>query len=573
MDIVALPNLRRLRQTPSRVWYLQPKLAAALTNEAPFVPILDAETSRSLQLIRACLRKEGEEFPAPTEAPTLLLVPELAIHPDEWPLLRSDLQRCRPNTLFVGGLGHMTELQARAIEDADLWDGPSDGKFTNCAVIAVGGSGQYFLQPKIVPSTAERDVLWKGKGIRLFEGTGITFAVVVCSELLDRPLHETPLKTFLEETDKQNRRLSFVIWIQHNPKPRSAEFAPSLQQLRMHSSATTLLIADSSPARPERFEKYGVSGAIVAHEYLAPDFRFLSGRHHCVEPVGTGLHLGRIILLRYDADVVLVDTVFCDAIDIHSKTGKTLFANVRHYSYCPDGLAPNDENCHIQDLLHPVLPRCTTQGVGDAALERVAAKLVALGIGRFLSFLDVALWPCPSVGEEQHLAGERHPGGDFLCHCWRHRVCLDRLCEDSVQQEWLAEVLGALATLEQSDLDPTPTFNSRPLKNVDLVVDDRRVMIAVIHPCGRDGSVGEALLADRWRPPLRLPFCIVLGEDARSLRPRAESVDASRVRPSGGTDASRAEIAIPALVYQREFWAAHAANSIRALIIERFVTI
>ena len=571
MDTVPLSKLRRVRHIASRVWYLQPKLA--LSNEAPFVPVLDGATSHALQLIRACVRKECKDFPPPTEAPTLILVPELAIHPSEFTLLRSELRACHGNTLFVGGLGHMTEAQARAIENADLWDGPSDGRYTNCALVAVGGSDQFFLQPKIVPSATERDFHWKGKGIRLFTGTDVAFGVVVCSELLDRPLHETTLKTFLQESANKNCHLSFVIWVQHNPKPRSGEFDSSLQQLRTHSNSTAVLIVDSSPHRPERYESYGVSGAIVAHEYLPLEFRFLAGRHHCVEPVGTGLHLGRIVLLRYDADAVLVNTVFCDAIDIHSKTAKTLFENIRHYSYCAGNLAPNDENCHIQDLLRPVLARCVTEGVSEGAVERVAEKVVALGISGFLSFLDVALWPCPADGDQQHLAGEPHPGGDFLCRCWRHRVCVDRLCVDAFQQEWLADVLGALATLEQHNLNPNPTFNRRPLQNADVVVDDRRVQIAVIHPCGRDRLVGEALLADRERPPLLLPSCIILGDDARGLRPRVGSVDASRVPPPRASDASRAETATPALIYQQEFWKAHASNRIRDLITERFVIV
>jgi hypothetical protein len=158
-----------------RIWYIQPRFDVD-ARVAPFVSVPAPGELTALRLLRIVCVYDQTHFPDPGLAPTLILLPEFALPHTEIPTARELISHARPNTLFVLGLGHMSNDQAQVVEpEAQLWDGPADGRFTNCALIGVGGSDRVFLQPKILPSRWEQDVHWPGAVVRLFAGEYIQF--------------------------------------------------------------------------------------------------------------------------------------------------------------------------------------------------------------------------------------------------------------------------------------------------------------------------------------------------------------------------------------------------------------
>jgi len=205
--------LRWPRGERARVWFAQPRLR--LTGQPPFIPLRQEPDPTGLDLLRSIVERERALGPDDdtrfARAPSLILLPEYSIAPADY-LVARDLARSAPrNSLVVFGLGQMTEAEARAIEpEADLWQGGSAGRYTNCAVVAIGGAESVYLQPKILAAKEEEGIHWPGKIVRYFFGRNVQFVVLVCSEFLDRAEHRTTADAIVDRLLDMGRALNLV---------------------------------------------------------------------------------------------------------------------------------------------------------------------------------------------------------------------------------------------------------------------------------------------------------------------------------------------------------------------------
>jgi len=461
LEYQSLEGLRWKEGKQARIWFLQPRLH--ITTTPPFISEKIGSDVAGLELLKACLDEETTSYNPPDEAPAFLLLPEFSIRPDEIASVRPLIAAARPNTVFVSGCGQLTEQQAREIEPGSvLWDGPSHGKFTNCALVGVGGSDRLFLQPKIVPSQWEREAHWPGNKIRCFLGEFVLFVVVICSDLLARPADQTTLADMIIELKRDVRTLNLVIWLQHNPDPRSKEFHQSLASLA--EFAPTVLVVSSRKDRPHRLKNFAVSGAIVPQHALPTSFQNLDASFRYVEPLMDDAYqtpMSRLVLLRYDVDAYRAMTVLAASIRPTDKTAKgALFEYSDPYQYRSGRLEPSRDHTHLEDILTPTIQMACQQAPDLASeINRVAQQLVALGTKNLLGFLDVAILPIPQPGERRHAAGDKHADGDFRCRCWPHRCCIDSLAHEVQAQESLGLVMTAAGALLKCGIDAHPNYN------------------------------------------------------------------------------------------------------------------
>lgn len=556
---------------PARLWYGQPHLSL---NGPPWVPQRDGPNATGFALLEATLNEETR-FPAPTEAPSLILLPEYSLHPDEVePARRLIARRARPKTIVVFGVGQMTEDQARAVEDnPHLWDGPSGGRLTNCAVIAFGGSNEVYLQPKIVRSRWEVE-LWQGRVVRYFVGEYVQFMVVICSDLLDRPQHSTAARHIVDTLQRRGWQLNLVIWIQHNPRPRSPEFIHSIESFATLRSSPTIVAVGSRGERSPRLNNFAVSGALLPNGALSSRFDLLTKPFHYVEPISPQhIRMSRAVLLRYDVDVYQVNTVLADSISSEDRVAKgALFEDSYPYVIQTGTLVRCGENVHIQDIIC----KATTQAVGGFAVLRdhirlVAAQLASLRTKEFLAFLDLAILPNPRTDAELHVAGETHKDGDFLCRCWTHRECVDKLADEDESSEPLVHILMAIGALEQQGINVSFFYNDSDRRTYLRVrIGDGNRLLAAVYPFDFDAEGTDRRLMGKARPRILDCGYIVLGTAGRSGRLRIGALEAGVPSPRGSVRAGTAARPTLRAIYNEEFWKEFQAGTLEPRIRELF---
>ena len=121
--------------------------------------------------------------------------------------------------------------------------------------MAVGGTNQAYLQPKLLKSAFEKDSLWPGRIVRCFEGEYLRFSTFICSDLLNRPGSSSYMDWLADELDKHEERLTFAIWLQHNEKPRSAHFSNAIEAIGRMQHNTTAIVAGSRQADQRHVER------------------------------------------------------------------------------------------------------------------------------------------------------------------------------------------------------------------------------------------------------------------------------------------------------------------------------
>ncbi len=569
LRIVEIREVSWTRGEPARFWYVQPR--TELPHGAPIVPRRNGKTP-ALRLLESTLEAE-KAFPEPKDAPTFIMLPEFAIHPEEAATAVQVGRRARPNTVVVFGLGHLTEAQARALEpDADLWEGPSEGRLTNCAAVVLGGGGPVYLQPKIVRSRWEQNGHWPGRVVRYFEAKNLQFIVIICSELLDRPNGATTARAIVDDLEERGRQLNLVIWIQHNPRPRSAEFSTSIEQFwRLRS--TVVVVGSRVERSTSRVNNYAVCGAIVPQDALAAHFDLLTKRFHYVEPVPSEAALSRVVLLRYDADVYRVHTVLARWIEANVRTAKgALFEESQPYVLDGEALTPSAAHFHIEDICARAgrIATALAPDLADAT-RQILDQLAGLTTTEFLAVLDVGVLPRPAPDDERHVAGAAHLGGDFRCRCWRHRECVDRLADEDEAAEPVAQVILALAALPARGVPVRIAYDASTRTNVVARLGDVQLPIGVVFPFDFDAEGTEVALWGRKRAALVDSAYIVLGVGERAVRPRTSSIDAALARPIGVLRVGTSAAPMLKAVYSAEFWNGVAEGRIRQVLEERFI--
>ncbi len=554
VEPIDLPDLIWGRGAQARLWYIQPPLVLA---GPPFQPQHQPENPTGLQLLAATIEEAGAT-PPPSDAPTIIMLPECSIRPDEIAAARALIRGARTNTLVVFGASQLDELSARALEPGgDLWDGPAAGHFTNVAIIALGGSDRLYLQPKIIRSRHEQDTHWRGRVVRYFRGRHVQFVVVICSELLDRPDGATTVHSVVNEIHANGGRLNLAIWLQHTSNPRSPEFVDSIAEFQVFR--TTLLVVSSACDRRTRMNNYGVSGAIIPHDALPRDFSLLTRRFHYAEPIPSPQLASRMVLLRYDAHVHRVDTVLAESIqpDDHAARG-AVFEESQPFMLRGATLSLSNDHVHLEDLTLRAAQIALARSPAPLhePIRGIRSRLVEQTTTHFSSFLDVGIAPRPRDEASLHPAGMQHPGGDLACRCWEHRECIDKLADDDTAAQPLSVLIEALAAMEMAGLDPRPMYDKDRRTNTCFNIKGQQVSVGLVYPFDLNAEGTErALWGSRSARVVDSPY-IVLGTGGRLRRRPLAQIDPSRAALPGPVRAGISAVPTLRAVYSDDFWTA-----------------
>jgi hypothetical protein len=534
---IELPTIRWVRGRPGRFWLIQARYS--LTGP-PYLPNPIGSPS-AVQLLEYALDYERANYVPSEEAPTFFMLPECSVLPSDVDHVRGLVRAARRNTVVIFGVGQLTEQQALALTGGvSLWEGHAEGvRYANCAVVATGGSRDIHIQPKVLASKWERGIHWSGRVVNYFTGGGVQFVVSICSDLLTEPGDANSASRIVEDLRRRNWPLNLVPWLQYNEKPRAPEFTAALDAFTDYGAM--VVVAASRNTRLPRYANYAVSGAVVRQNMLPRHFEYLALPYHYVEPLKADLPTSRIVLLRYDADVYRVRTVLPDAIDPAANVTKGfIFDDSQPYEHVNGALVASGHHHHLADisaLARQIASERYSQLV--EAIARIADRLIKLSTLEFLAFLDMALLPQPALGTPRHPAGELHEGGDYRCMCWTHRRCVDFLADEQPSAEPVAEVLAAVAAVEQAGVSAQPVCYDRRRTVFRILVGDRARHIAAIFPFHADADGTEEILAGSRAATADILY-IVLGTEGRPARMRTSEAIASRASPSGSNRASLA---------------------------------
>ena len=508
---------------------------------------------------------------APGEgAPSIILMPELSVGTDDITNLRDLVRAARANTLLICGVGHMTADQVDQIEpSAHLLGVPVPGHYANCAVIGCGGMEEIFLQPKVVPSREELDCHWPGRVVRYFVGEYFQFVVFICSEMLDRAQAMTTIGNVLDELEKHGRHLAAVFWLQHNKRPRSDSFSQSLERIT-RLDRPTLFIVGSRNRYPPRFENYAVSGALFKKATLSKHFNILTRKFHYVEPVRESIALSRVVLLRYDVDVNLVETVLANAIEDGDRTPRSqVFSSVVPMVMQGDELIANGANTHLDEIAK--LARDIAVASDNTQADRIQIltdALIALETPGFQNFLDRAIVPRPREEKYRHAAGQEHSGGDSYCDCWKHRECIDSISDDNIQAEPIVHVLLALARIASQGL--SVSFNPDSSANIRLTGSTRHYDLCIVYPFHFDADATEIAVLGGIRPKTAELGYIILGTSGRAGRPALAHISQAVAKSISPVQAASATTPLLKAIYNDELMASGATGQIAELVHQRF---
>jgi hypothetical protein len=553
---IELPSLRWPKGASARIWFCQPQVE--LSSRAPFVPTANV---RSLDILRATFKRDAEWGAPAGGAPSIVLLPEMSISPADVASVRELIAGSRGNTLLIGGVGHMTSEQIDPIEASSGLCGPPVAEhYANCALIGCGGENNVYLQPKIVPSKDELDHHWPGRVIRYFIGKSFQFVVVVCSEMLNRAGEKTTMSEVLQNLDENGRQPPTVFWLQHNARPRSSDFSQSLEELALNRR-TSVFVSSSRMKCPPRFEHYSVSGAFFERDAVARHFGILTRRFHYIEPVANQVRLSRVVLLRYDVDVNVVDTILGNAIDAKDRTQRSqLFGSALPMNVIAGSLVESLENKHLAEI---ALLACETAAATDntqsANVRALTEALVALGTARFQDFLDLAIVPRPLVKDDRHAARQQHRGGDCYCLCWKHRECIDFLSDEPDNANPLAYLLLALAKIVSHGMTVRFMPDSNASANIQVSGALGEFPLCIVYPF--DFSADETEIAIRGGDGVKMaePGYVILGTDRRAERPKLAAVKQSVARRTAPVNAGNAAAPRLNAIYYRDLndWCAN----------------
>ena len=549
----------RKKTEPLNIWYGQPVLA--FPDVAPFVPLTTAYPS-GLQILKGIL--EHQEIVQAGALPAIVALPELAIPFQDIAAARTLITDAPKGTIVVFGVGQMTAEEALSLEnEPELWEGEAAGRFANCAVVAIGGTDRLFLQPKLHRSAFEQDTHWPGRVVRCFTGTYLRFTTFICSDLLNRPGATSHLEWLHDELEKAQHKLTFALWLQHNPKPRSSQFSNSIETIARMDRPTMIVVGSRMASGGKRYENFAVSGALVPRSVLPSEFGKFTHRFHYVEQASA--EVSRAVLLRYDADAYRVKTVLADVLDAADRAEKgELFDSSQPYVLANGTLTASSTDIHIKDICGPARQAVASRSAGLAqALAVCLDRLALLGTSRCLAFLDAGIVPQPQDGSRPHLAGIRHDGGDLLCRCWRHRICLD-LLTDSDGIRPLAALLESLALLESAACAPTPRYDSQRRTNVDVSVEGTSLPATLVYPFDYSlEALQQKLFGDR--PPVS-EVHVILVADLASQRPPVETINVAEAPSSGALDPAKASSPTLSALRSADLKAAVASGSLPGIL-------
>jgi hypothetical protein len=565
LETVSLDDygIGRQPNEPLSIWYGQPVLD--LPGEPPFIP-KPGPYATGLQVLQGIL--EHGDFRNSECKPAIVVLPELAVPFKDIGTARTLIAKAPKGTLAVFGAGHMTAEEALSLEaKPELWDGEAAGRFANCAVVGVGGSDQVFLQPKLLKSASEKDWHWPGRVVRCFVGQYFRFSTFICSDLLNRPGNSSYMAWLYDQLEKKQEKLSLALWLQHNSKPRSDQFSNAIETVARMGSTTVVVAGSRMPEGGKRFENFAVCGAFARRTLFPSEFDKFTHRFHYAEPACA--EVSRAVLLRYDADAYRVRTVLADSLDATNKVEKgEFFDSSQPYTFQNAVLTTSSENNHIRDLCEPARLAARKEIPAlSAEIDSVVSALSGMATSPFLSFLDLGIVPQTPEGENPHLAGQKHDGGDLRCRCWKHRSCIDLLTEPDGMIP-LAAIIEILGVFEHGGCAPKPRCDMNTRTNVDVTISDARSPVVVIYPQSLDFEALQKKVFGEKPPVLKRRFIFVT--DPAHSRPPVDTINAAKVSPQGAIDAGKASSPTFSEVKGSELKRAHQTGDLNAYLERLF---
>ena len=538
--------------TRARIYFIQP-LESGLTTSAPFTH-RPSDDDRAWPSLIAALEADTAD---PWSGPVIFVVPELTIDASHVESLRARWASMSPNRLLVGGLGHLTAAQCDEVEpstvtNGSLWERPADpDRYANAAIVLPGP----FLEAKNSPSKWERDHSCHRAHARLrvFEGDGFRFVVLICSEMNDAGARND----LLEALSPHN--LDAVFWLQHNPAPRHQDFQGLVEGILDRHSKAIIVCANKSSAKGRGDGAYGASGFLLRANRMERDKRFLARPNIAIE--GVSDEVTRAILPQYSAAVHWVDTIRPAAVG----TGTTDSARNRlletacAYDLTNARIQSRPDGHHVVELVATGEREAAERSCLESSMlgslatrQDLIVQWFARAANDLFLFLDHALRRLtPAHTHEPALP--HSPAA--ACRCWIHRENFDSLFAPK-PSAGVAELVLAVAAMPTA----TPVFKRRTNVSVDVAGTNRDLLVA----WGEDRTSDD--FEREYGGPNRAEFvprpAIVL--DCR--RKQLTVIDASRPAPDLVDAASASEPMLRRL-YGAEFWA-----SVRSGTIDRAVS-
>ena len=185
---------------------------------------------------------------------------------------------------------------------------------------------------------------------------------------------------------------------------------------------------------------------------------------------------------------------------------------------------------------------------------------------RFQNFLDLAIVPKPREEVHRHAAGQQHEGGDYFCDCWKHRQCIDFLCDDDTAARPIAHLLLALATIAAQGLRVSLIPMSNSPANIHLSGPTGEFDLCIVYPFNFDADATEAAVRGGGRPKVGEPGYIVLGTSGRAGRPPLAQISQAVARRVAPLQAASATEPLLRAVYSDEFAASSSAGTLPELL-------
>lgn len=534
----------------AHIYLIQPA-AAGLSETAPFTHRPSTSDCAWPSLQAAILA----DIAKPWDGPVFFVVPELTIDPSLVGELRDVWARTPKNRLLVAGLGHLTSAQCDSVESgvgATLtnWEcAPATGLYANGALILPGP----YLEAKNSPSKWERQqgCHWPGARLRVFQGDGFCFAVLICSDMSDEGARNDLLGKL------SPFQLDAVFWLQHNPRPRHPDFQPLVEGLLDRHSKALIICANKAPVEGNRME-YGASGFLLRANRLEKDKRTMGRPNLVLE--GASEAVARAVVTDYSAAVICIDTIHPGAIDIGSSDGarNRLLSSATPYDVETTRLVRREDARHISDLL--------AAGSADALAR---AKLTDKECSKFANRQATVMTVLRQSSEAlalflDHALLGKHPGKFHdgfqshipaaACRCWGHRENFDSLFSSTTSSA-VAEMLIALAVLP----DATTKFERR--SNVSLRFGGSSHSVLLASGADMDSAAFEGAYSGGMQTELVARPAIVLN-CRRKLLP---GLDASRAAPRV-FDAASSKGPMQARIYGDEFWSAVKDGTLDAVL-------
>jgi hypothetical protein len=536
-----------------RFYLIQPQ-ESGLTGDPPFTHV-PGTPKCAWPSLKAAI---ANDVANPWAGPVVFVVPELTIHPSSVEELRRLWATVPSNRLLVAGMGHLTSAQCDDLEAGSgsalaLWERPAQPDlFANAALVLPGP----FLEAKNSPSKWERDRACHRAHTRLrvFNGNGFCFAVLICSDMND----EGARNDLLHQLNPYS--LDAIFWLQHNPSPRHDDFLPLLEGLLDRHSSAIIVCANKAPKRGRR--DYGASGFVLRADRLEQDKRWLARPNLAIE--GLSASVARAVLPQYSAALHSIDTIRPAGIAPAGSEGERnrLLEVVVPYDLVENTLRSRRDGQHIIDLIEQGLPSAISRSrLGKQVRASIEARRItvvqnfAQAANALILFLDHAFGR--NQPARHHDSFQSHTPA-AACRCWEHRQDFDLLFgqEKSVA---VSELSLALAAME----DAEAAFSRRANTSIRISGSKRELLLA----SGED-KTSERFENEYWGTA-RSDFiprpAVVL-----DCRPRLlAGVNASRPAPAKRDAANALGPELPRL-YGDQFWQSCRNGSLKKKLEELF---